>query len=233
MEPKASACPSRHDGRNIPRDAPPPPPSLPPSAESILSPSPPSTGAEYSVSTRWSRDNAPCLHLWTVQKLKNPHLPLIPSPFSPLRSLMPPLYWKSLNKPPLQKAQWNFTKPLPSPALPPRFHSRKVCDPLVERLSAKTLFTGKFRLRCRACSQDTLLKRLLLINHWAARAEHIFEHALSLISDPDDPMVEVDEGYPQGVFLKDRDDFDDTDGAMDEEPLITERPMDTYTLILC
>ncbi|KAJ7643243.1 hypothetical protein B0H17DRAFT_459924 [Mycena rosella] len=216
MEPKASACSSRHDGCNIPRDAPPPPPSLPPSAESILSPSTSSTGAEHSVLTRWSRDNATFLHLWTAQKLKNPHLPLIPSPFSPLRSLMPPLYWKSLNKPPLQKFQWNFTKPLPSPALRPRFHSRKVCDPLVECLSAKTLFTGKFRPRCRACSQDTSSGSCSSITGPPARSTSSSTRSpLSLIPDGDpddssDPMAEVDEGYPQGVF---RDDFDDTDGA--------------------
>ncbi|KAJ7470894.1 hypothetical protein FB451DRAFT_1252506 [Mycena latifolia] len=230
LEPKTLYCPSRHASGDVRCNTRPAPLALPPPLAMYPSTSP--TGSQHSVLTQWSQDERAFRHLCEVQRRKTPRLPLIVSPFNPLRAFMPPLYWNTVaaKMPPLPKVKWNFTKPLPSPALRPKLHSRKACDPYAERLSAKAIFTGTIPPRCRICSQDTLLKRLLLFNHWAARADFIFESALSLIL-PDDYEMEYDSS-PKGVLLKDRDDFDDADRAMDETPLIAERPADTYSLPL-
>lgn len=165
---------------------------------------------------------------------RNSHsLPLVVSPLNPLRALMPPQYWKTISDAdlPLPKVQWNFRRPLPSPALRLRFHSRKICDPVLERLSAVALFTGKVCLRCRICSHDSLFKRLLLFNHFVTRADVLFESALSLLPPDDDYQMDEasdDDCFPRGVLLKDRDDFDDDDRAMEEDPLIVDHPTETY-----
>ncbi|KAJ6553489.1 hypothetical protein DFH09DRAFT_585600 [Mycena vulgaris] len=236
IDPKATPCPSRHDRHDAPCG--PRPPLLPLPPPSPPSPSPSSTGSEHSVLTKWQQNERTFLQLWSAQKRNNPHLPVIVSPLNPLRAFMPPLHWQFINvkRRPFQKTQWNFTKPLPSPALRPKLRSRKACDAASERLSAKAIFTGKFRPHCRLCSQDTLLKRLLLFNHWVARVDLIFESALLLIKPDDDDYemgdAPVDDDFPQAVFLKDRDDFDDDDLTMDEDPLIAERHADSYALRL-
>lgn len=105
------------------------------------------------------------------------------------------------------------------------------CDKAAEHFSARAVFTGKLRHHCRACKDDTLLKRLLRFNYWITCADGLFESALSSITpdeDEDDDwemdIVSADDGFPQGVFLRDQDDFDDDDRAMADTPLIVERP---------
>ncbi|KAK7032763.1 hypothetical protein R3P38DRAFT_3186314 [Favolaschia claudopus] len=124
------------------------------------------------------------LYLWRAQKRNNPCLPLVVSPFHPLRVLMPPLHWKSIDNTnrPFPKVEWNFSRPLLSSL---NTRSRKHCDEAGERLSTHAVLSGKLRRHCRACSKDSLHKRLLLVRHWAANADAVFESAMALITEDD------------------------------------------------
>jgi len=212
---------------------------LPPPALSPINTIPPnvSTSLVPSVLTQWAQNDRTFLRLWSAEKHKNPYLPRVVSPPNPLRALMPPMYWQSVNTTrnrSLQKVEWNFRRPLPSPALPTKLRSRKQCDAAGERLSSKAVYAGKLRRHCRVCSQDTLLKQLLLVRHWASRADAIFECALSLIHADDDCEMgdaTLDDCFPETV-LRDRDDFDDDDRSMDDAPLIVDRHSDCYPLRL-
>jgi hypothetical protein len=87
------------------------------------------------------------------------------------------------------------------------------------------------------CSQDTLLKRLLLVRHWAASADALFESALSLLNhDAEDDCemgnATLDDSFPDGIFLRDRHDFEDEDGLMEDTPLIVARHPECYSLNL-
>ncbi|KAJ7760666.1 hypothetical protein DFH07DRAFT_429003 [Mycena maculata] len=238
MEPKAPPCPkSRHEGEVARGEASPSPPvplpgpSYPSTIPSI--PTPP----EHSVLSRWGLYERKFRELWGVEKAKNPHLPLVISPFNPLRAWMPALYWKSvtMSQAPSLKVEWNFKKPLPSPSLRPKLRSRKNCDVVGLGLSARAIFAGKLRHHCRACAEDGLLKRLLRYNYSSARADNMLESALAIISDDDDCEMDdasADDGFPEGVFLRDQDDFDDDDRSMDDVPLIVERPAESYLLRL-
>lgn len=119
---EAEANPSKHDATA--RCSTPPPPVLPPTVPS--QPSLLAMHAKQSVSSQWDQNEPSFLRLWGAQK-HNPYLPLVFSPFNPLRTLMPPLFWKSISTTnrPFAKVQWNFQKPLPSPALRTRLRSRK------------------------------------------------------------------------------------------------------------
>ncbi|KAJ6577523.1 hypothetical protein B0H19DRAFT_562377 [Mycena capillaripes] len=227
------AVPSEHDAAahcNTP-----PPPALPPTVPSH--PSLLSIRAKQSVLSQRDQKERSFLRLWGAQKHSNPHLPLVFSTFNPLRTLMPPLFWKSISTTnrPFAKVEWNFQKPLLSPALRTRLRSRKDCDLAGERLSSRAFYSGKLRHHCRVCSKDTLLKRLLLVRHWASRADAMFESALSLLNAEDDfEMADttLDDSFPEGVLLRDRDDFDDDDGLMNDAPLIVERHSECYSLRL-
>ncbi|KAJ7895082.1 hypothetical protein B0H13DRAFT_1885697 [Mycena leptocephala] len=85
VEPDAGL--SKHD-RAAPSDAPCPPPILP-----LTLPICPSPVSISSVSPEWGQNERAFLRLWSAEKRNNPHLPLVFSPFNPLRALMPPLYW--------------------------------------------------------------------------------------------------------------------------------------------
>ncbi|KAF7375268.1 hypothetical protein MSAN_00413500 [Mycena sanguinolenta] len=197
---------------------------------SHISPGP--TNAVPSVLTQWDEHERMFLRLWNAQKRTNPYLPLVVSFFNPLRALMPPLHWKSINtaelNKPFAKIEWNFQRPLPSPALRTKLRSREYarCDAAAERLSIKGFLTGKLQSHCRDCSKDTLLKRLLLVRHWASELskDALFESALSLIHDDDDYEMgdddaRLDDCFPEGVHLRDRNgSADDDDRLMDDAP---------------
>jgi hypothetical protein len=118
VEPDAGL--SKHD-RAAPSDAPCPPPILPLTLP--ICPSPVSIG---SVSPQWGQNERAFLRLWSAEKRNNPHLPLVFSPFNPLRALMPPLYWNSVNttNEKFPKVEWNYKRPLPS-TLRTNLRSRK------------------------------------------------------------------------------------------------------------
>ncbi|KAJ6468327.1 hypothetical protein C8R45DRAFT_466928 [Mycena sanguinolenta] len=207
-------------------------PVLLPSANHI---SPGSTKSMPSFLAQWDEHERMFIRLRNAQKRTNPHLPLVVSLFNPLRAFMPPLHWKSINtaelNKPFAKIEWNCQRPLPSPALQTKLRSRKRCDAAAERLSTKAFLTGKLQSHCRDCSKDTLLKRLLLVRHWASELSEdaLFESALSLIHDDDDHEMgndgaKLDASFPEGVLLRDRNGFvDDRDWPMDDAPWIDDR----------
>ncbi|KAF7327714.1 hypothetical protein MKEN_00350900 [Mycena kentingensis (nom. inval.)] len=208
--------------------------------------------APASVLYQWNKQEQQFLRLWHGQKQHNPHLPLIPSPLNPLREAMPPFYWRSV-VPSISaggagggaRVGWNIKRPLPSPTLRTKLHSRRDCDIAGEHLSARQFFSGKLRNHCRVCAKDSLHKRVLLFNYWIERADAVFEEALGLVREEveviDVEMVEwtpgTEEEIPKCVLLRDRDDFDDVDEdgsprAMEEDPLIIERHPECHTLRL-
>ncbi|KAJ7036862.1 hypothetical protein C8F04DRAFT_1094622 [Mycena alexandri] len=178
------------------------------------------------VLNAWKRPST-SLDLWKAQRRGNPYLPLMVSLFNPLRAVMPPSYWKSVNTTtkPFDKVVWNIKKPLPSPALRTKLRSRKDCDVASESYSPKAFLTGKLRHHCRVCGRDSLLKRLLLVHYWAAR-----DDALSLANAGDDDKMAV--SFPESVFLRDRHDFDDFDDDPMDDPLVVERHPECYPLRL-
>ncbi|KAJ7244414.1 hypothetical protein B0H12DRAFT_1129462 [Mycena haematopus] len=159
------------------------------------------------------------LRAWYIQKHHNPHLSLVLSHFNPLRALLSHVDWKFINTTnrPFGKVGWNFKRPLRSPA---RLRIRKECDTAGERLSMEDVFSGGLRYHCRVCSKDTLLKRLLLVRHWAAKADAVYKSELSRMHKGDDGET-TNNDCPQTVFPRDLDDFEDGDGwPADEGPLI-------------
>ncbi|KAJ7039706.1 hypothetical protein C8F04DRAFT_1086336 [Mycena alexandri] len=179
------------------------------------------------VLNAWEEAKQTSLDLWKAQRRGNPYLPLMVSLFNPLRAVMPPSYWKSVNTTtkPFDKVVWNIKKPLPSPALRTKLRSRKDCDVASESYSPKVFLTGKLRHHCRVCGRDSLLKRLLLVHYWAAR-----DDALSLANAGDDDKMAV--SFPESVFLRDRHDFDDFDDDPMDDPLVVERHPECYPLRL-
>ncbi|KAJ7189828.1 hypothetical protein B0H12DRAFT_1246512 [Mycena haematopus] len=182
-----------------------------------------------SILTQWDQHEDMFLRMWNAQKRKNPYLPLVVSLFDPLRAFMPPLHWKTINaaviNKPSPKVEWNFQRPLPSPALRTKLRTRKQCDAAAERLSIKGILTGKLRPHCRVCSKDTLLKRLLLVRHWASEssADALFESALSLVHEEEGANdATLDDSFPEAVLLRDRHDLVDDDRPMDDAPSIVD-----------
>ncbi|KAJ7148939.1 hypothetical protein C8R43DRAFT_1007722 [Mycena crocata] len=230
--PKVAPCLSRDEGPEA-RWCDQPPPKGPIGASTF------SIGMEESVVTQTEESKREFHRLWSAQKRSNPHLPLMVSPLNPLRASMPPLYWKSVitNKLPSQreKVEWNFKSPLPSPVLQPKTRSRRYCDEAAEHFSAKAIFTGKLRKHCRDCNRDSLLKRVLAYNHYIVRLdgfEAVISEMEACVDNCDMNDAPVDDGFPQGVFLRDRDDFEDDDETMDDTPFIEERQADCYSLRL-
>ncbi|KAJ7183266.1 hypothetical protein C8R46DRAFT_1066423 [Mycena filopes] len=193
------------------------------------SPAPVSTCPEQSVLTLWEQAQHKFSESWHAQRKKNPHLPLVVSPFNPLRADMPPSYWKSVNTTTksFDKIVWNIKRPLPSPAVPTRLRSRKGCDMAGERLLPRAVLTGKLRHHCRVCGSDGLWKRLLLVNYWGTRADAMFEDALRQVKTDDDDE-EMADSFPEAGLLRDRHDFDDEDDDPMDDPLVVERHSDCY-----
>ncbi|KAJ7244415.1 hypothetical protein B0H12DRAFT_808529 [Mycena haematopus] len=107
----------------------------------------------------------PLSSLWNVQRRNSPHLPLMVSPFNLLRTLMP-LYWNSIaTRKPSQKAGWNFYQALS--LIRPSHLKAMRCGwqaPFVKGGSLREYGT------IAGSAARTLLKRLLLIRHWASSA---------------------------------------------------------------
>ncbi|KAJ6461106.1 hypothetical protein C8R45DRAFT_1220982 [Mycena sanguinolenta] len=167
------------------------------------------------------------VQMWCVQKRHNPHLSLVLSNLNPLRALLPAVDWKTTNTAnrPFPKAGWNFRRPLSPPA---EWRTRKGCDAAGERLSVEVFFKGGLRYHCRVCNKDSLLKRLLLVRHWAAKTDAMLKSAASRTHDDDETI-----NGPDTVFPRDLDDFDSDDGDWDERPLIDYRsPTPCYPLRL-
>ncbi|KAJ7746298.1 hypothetical protein B0H16DRAFT_1556925 [Mycena metata] len=216
----------RHDGAacgSADHRSPPPSPTAPPHPNASVS-----IYFKQPVLNTWEEAKRAFLDLWTVQRRTNPHLPLIVSLFNPLRAVMPPSYWKSVDTTtkPLDKIVWNIKKPLPSRTLRTKLRSRRDCDVAGESCSPKAFLAGKLRHHCRVCGKDSLLKRLLLVHYWAAR-----NNALPLANAGDDDH-EMTDGFPEPVFLRDRHDFDDFDDDPMDDPLVVERHPECYPLRL-
>ncbi|KAJ7220208.1 hypothetical protein GGX14DRAFT_433840 [Mycena pura] len=78
------------------------------------------------VLPQWDHAERAFLRLWSKQKRHNPHLSVVPSRFNPLRNAMPPMYWRSFDPNHGQtRVEWNYERPLPSPALQTKLRSRK------------------------------------------------------------------------------------------------------------
>jgi hypothetical protein len=80
-----------------------------------------------SVLTQWDHHQRAFSQIWDAQRRNNPYLPLVLSPFNPLRPFMPPMFWKSISTKdrPFPKVEWNFRRPLPSPTLQTKLRTRK------------------------------------------------------------------------------------------------------------
>ncbi|KAJ7630294.1 hypothetical protein FB45DRAFT_1058324 [Roridomyces roridus] len=161
--------------------------------------------------------------LWSAEKRKNPHLPLVVSSLNPLRASMPPSYPERLPSN-SSKAQWNYKKPIQR-----QLPWRRDCDAASDRLSSRAIFLGKAGSHCRSCKDDTLLKRLLRFNYWIAFKDEMFEAALDLEDEADcwdildEAGAEEDHNFPKGVSSHDRDDFEDEGGDRmdsDDAPVI-------------
>ncbi|KAJ7671484.1 hypothetical protein DFH06DRAFT_1319657 [Mycena polygramma] len=166
---------------------------------------------------------------WNMQKRRNPHLPLVLSAFNPSNAPgTPPLYWKSINPRtgPFQNVKWNIDRPHRPPT---KTRSRKDCDLAGQYLPREAVYRGKLRHHCRICGKDSLLKRLLLVRHWASMAYAMYKSISTLplpVPVPDDDAEMGDaawDSFPRDVLLRELDDFDDDEGSMYDDPLIVEQ----------
>ncbi|KAF7377937.1 hypothetical protein MSAN_00217600 [Mycena sanguinolenta] len=160
------------------------------------------------------------ISLWNAQRRNNPHLPPLVSHLNPLRSLQQMRSsWKFIRKPTESRTmpEWNFRKLLPSPTL----RNRAWCDAAGQRLALEAFLVGKLRHPgCKICGKDTLLKRLLLVRHWASIADVVSDSAILRTYENDFEMVDA----TQDNYDEDWSMVDTEGGLMDDVPFTVTHP---------